>query len=99
MCLEFLSEALIGSAEVRYFRELVNIDLREDARQIRIPTLVMHARDDQSVPFEAGKELATLVPNARFEVVEGGHREGTASTSETRQIALDFLASLGKQDS
>lgn len=81
-----------GPNVARYFRVLQLIDLRKDARQIGIPTLVLHARDDQAVPLEAGKELAAIIPDSRFTVVEGGHREGTASTAETRQLVLDFLS-------
>jgi len=83
-----------GKNVARYMRSLAQIDLREEARQIKVPTLVLHARDDESFPLEGGKELAALIPGARFMIVEGGHREGTASTAETRQIALDFLATL-----
>jgi len=63
-----------------------------EARQIQIPTRVLHARDDQSTPLDAGKELAAIIPLSRFSIVERGHREGTASTSETRQLVLDFLS-------
>lgn len=46
-------------------------DIRELAPQIRIPTLVLHCRGDRRVPFEAGMELAGLIPNARFVPLEG----------------------------
>lgn len=83
-----------GPNVARYFQVLQQVDLREEARQIGIPTLVLHARDDHAVPLEAGKELAAIIPNSRFAVVEGGHREGTASTAETRRLVLDFLAEM-----
>lgn len=82
-----------GPNVARYFRTLEGIDLRKEAEQISVPVLVLHARDDVVVPLEAGKELAAIIPQARFTIVEGGHREGTASTSETRQLVLDFLSS------
>ena len=34
--------------------------------QVRVPTLVLHARGDEIVPFEAGKKLAAEIPNAEF---------------------------------
>ena len=83
-----------GSNVARYFRELGQFDVRKEARQISVPTLVLHARDDQIVPLTLGKELAATIPDSRFTVVEGGHREGTASTSDTRQLVLDFLSKL-----
>jgi pimeloyl-ACP methyl ester carboxylesterase/DNA-binding CsgD family transcriptional regulator len=33
---------------------------------VRVPTLVLHARHDEIVPFEAGKRLAAEIPNAEF---------------------------------
>ncbi|GEL19500.1 alpha/beta fold hydrolase [Pseudonocardia asaccharolytica] len=34
--------------------------------QVRVPTLVAHARDEVSVPFEEGRLLATRIPDARL---------------------------------
>ena len=36
-----------------------------------MPTLIIHRRGDLAVPFENGREMATLIPGARFMVVEG----------------------------
>jgi len=34
--------------------------------QVRVPTLVMHSRDDARVPFDQGRRLAAGIPGARF---------------------------------
>ena len=34
--------------------------------QVKVPTLVMHARQDARVPFEAGRRMAAGIPGARF---------------------------------
>jgi class 3 adenylate cyclase/pimeloyl-ACP methyl ester carboxylesterase len=34
--------------------------------QVRVPTLVMHSRDDARVPFDQGRRLAGGIPGARF---------------------------------
>ncbi len=34
--------------------------------QITVPTLVLHAREDGQVPFELGRQVAALIPGARF---------------------------------
>ena len=34
--------------------------------QVKVPTLVMHARDDARVPFESGRRVAAGIPGARF---------------------------------
>lgn len=47
--------------EVRY-----DIDVTELARQVAVPTMVMHARHDAVVPFEEGRLLASVIPDARL---------------------------------
>ena len=47
------------------------IDVRPLLRQVRVPTLVLHNRHDAVVPFEAGRELATSIPDARFVPLDG----------------------------
>ena len=42
------------------------VDVRALLSQVRVPTLVLHARHDEAVPFSAGKMLATEIPNAEF---------------------------------
>jgi DNA-binding NarL/FixJ family response regulator len=41
-----------------------------EARELNVPTLVLHARDDALVPFSEGRRLATLIPGARFVPLE-----------------------------
>lgn len=41
-------------------------DFTELARAVRVPTLVMHSRDDRAVPFSEGRQLAALIPGAEF---------------------------------
>jgi len=39
--------------------------------QVKVPTLVMHCRNDARVPFEAGRRLAARIPGAHFVPLEG----------------------------
>ena len=43
-----------------------NIDVIDLLPQVSAPTLIFHSRDDAQVPFEQGRELAMLIPNAKF---------------------------------
>jgi len=47
-------------------RTFYGIDVRELATQVRVPTLVLHARHDAAIPFDEGRMLAELIPTARF---------------------------------
>jgi class 3 adenylate cyclase/pimeloyl-ACP methyl ester carboxylesterase len=42
------------------------IDVRAILPTVRIPTLVLHRRNDALVPVELGRDLAAQIPNAKF---------------------------------
>jgi len=46
------------------------IDVRELARQVVQPSLVLHAKDELRVPFEEGRLMAAMIPNARLVPLE-----------------------------
>lgn len=46
------------------------VDVRELAKTVKTPTLVIHSRNDAAVPFEEGRLTATLIPGARFVSLE-----------------------------
>ena len=48
-----------------------NIDVRELAKTIQTPTLVVDRRDDVLVSFKRGRALAAMIPGARFVPMEG----------------------------
>jgi pimeloyl-ACP methyl ester carboxylesterase/DNA-binding CsgD family transcriptional regulator len=50
---------------------LYQLDVSALAARIKVPTLVMHTRHDARVPFEEGRQLAALIPSARFVPLEG----------------------------
>jgi pimeloyl-ACP methyl ester carboxylesterase/DNA-binding CsgD family transcriptional regulator len=43
-----------------------NVDVRESARKIKCPVLIVHAERDAVVPIEEGRLLAGLIPDSRF---------------------------------
>lgn len=50
----------------KFFSEFLRINVCEQATQVQVPTLVLHAQEDGSIPFKEGRSLATLIPNAKF---------------------------------
>jgi pimeloyl-ACP methyl ester carboxylesterase/DNA-binding CsgD family transcriptional regulator len=42
------------------------IDVCDLATQVQVPTLVLHAQAEARIPFEQGRLLASLIPNAQF---------------------------------
>jgi pimeloyl-ACP methyl ester carboxylesterase/DNA-binding CsgD family transcriptional regulator len=54
----------------RLIAEFHQIDVRDLAAKVSVPTLVLHARHDARIPYEEGRLLATLIPDARFVTLE-----------------------------
>ena len=54
----------------RMERAFYHIDVTDLALQVTVPTLVLHARHDAAIPFEEGRRLAALIPDARFVPLE-----------------------------
>ena len=65
-------------------------DVREAARKIRCPTLVMHVSRDTVVPIEIGRQLATLIPNCRFVQIDGENHMPLADEPAWPQIVAEI---------
>jgi len=65
----------------------------EQIRDIQVPTLVMHARDDTLISFEQGEFTAKNIPGAQFIPMEkGGHLAMMMKiNAEAREKLLEFL--------
>ncbi len=50
----------------RNLEAAAEVDVTELLAQVAVPTLVMHARDEVRVPFDAGRQMAAGIPGARF---------------------------------
>jgi len=68
------------------------LDIRDLLPKVRVPTLVMHARDDRIVPIELGREIASGIRGAQFVSRDGGHVPvEPGAMDEMRRIATAFL--------
>ncbi len=56
---------------VRLRKAMDEIDISDLLPQVKVPTLVMHRRDDAMVPFEQGRQLAAGIKGARLVALEG----------------------------
>jgi len=57
----------------RFMEAFAVIDVRHRLGQLRAPTLVLHSRGDQRIPFRLGRELAAGIPSARFVPLESSN--------------------------
>lgn len=63
-----ISTSAVNAARLE--SEMHRTDVRALAPLVRVPTLVIHSREDAAVPFEEGRLLASLIPNAQFAALE-----------------------------
>lgn len=53
-------------------------DFSDIARGITVPTLVVHGKEDRAVPYEEGRRLASLIPDAEFVTLDSANHILTA---------------------
>lgn len=71
-----------------------SVDVRELLPQVRVPTLVLHASQDQIAPLSQGKYLASRIPGARFIELDSCNHvllEHEPAWHEFRQAVLEFI--------
>jgi pimeloyl-ACP methyl ester carboxylesterase/DNA-binding CsgD family transcriptional regulator len=74
----------------------LELELFSDARPylagVTMPTLVLHRRGDRAVPIARGRELASLLPNARFVALSGdSHLPHVDDQRELHRALAGFL--------
>jgi pimeloyl-ACP methyl ester carboxylesterase/DNA-binding winged helix-turn-helix (wHTH) protein len=62
--------AMSGDTAVRLRMATSDIDIVDLLPKVSAPTLILHSRHDNAVPFEEGRRLASAIPNARFVALE-----------------------------
>lgn len=84
-------------AAVALARMVQQIDVRDILPTIRVPTLVLHRRDDQAVPLEEGQYIADHVPGARFIALPGADHWPWIGDQRAVEEIQEFLT--GMRDS
>ena len=62
--------AMSAEVAVRLRNATADIDIVDLLPRVSTPTLILHSRYDNAVPFEEGRRLASSIPNARFVALE-----------------------------
>jgi pimeloyl-ACP methyl ester carboxylesterase/DNA-binding winged helix-turn-helix (wHTH) protein len=83
-----------GGAEA-LTRMNASIDVRAILPSVRVPTLVLHRKDDRTLLAEEGRYMASLIPNARYEEVPGAdHLPFVGDQDDLLQPVSSFLLAL-----
>ena len=70
----------------------LNNDVREHARRVQCPTLVIHGDEDRRVPLAKGREIHALVPGAKsLTIGGGGHVTAVRDPVVFNEAVRDFV--------
>jgi pimeloyl-ACP methyl ester carboxylesterase/DNA-binding CsgD family transcriptional regulator len=78
--------------------EMHRTDVRHLAPLITVPTLVIHPRNDAAVPFQEGRLLAALIPNAQFVALESNNHLLTEHEPAWAKFVATFHNFLNSDD-
>ena len=79
---------------VRNLQAIGEADVSSLLSEVKVPTLVMHARHDARIPFESGRRMAAGIPGARFVPLEGRNHimlEGDPALTRFLEELRSFL--------
>ena len=82
--------AIDGDVAAELYELARDVDVVDDLTAITAPALVLHRRRSKSVPHQLGQKVAALLPDARFEGLDG------RSHNLWRERPQDALDALGR---
>jgi pimeloyl-ACP methyl ester carboxylesterase len=93
-----LREALDNTpqyAALNTLRTLTSVDLRDIAREINKPTLIIVGEEDTMLPVSKSKELSRLIKNSRMVIVpDAGHCVMLEQSENVNKIMNKFICTL-----
>ena len=94
--IDALSRYKRHSADADTAAAFLELELNGDARpylsRLTMPTLVLHRRGDRAVPIARGRQLAAMLPDARFIALGGdSHLPHTDDQREVQRALAGFL--------
>ena len=93
------AEKKFGSVEYRSlspimkesYKKIVNEDLREDAKRITNPTLIVEGEADKTTPLSEAQVYLQSLQNGRLQCMQGGHFAFAEHPFEFNLIVEEFL--------
>ena len=73
-------------------------DVREAARKIKCPVLIVHPERDRSVPIKEGRLLASLIPHCRFVQLDSENHMPLADEPAWSQLVAQVRGFLAEPD-
>jgi pimeloyl-ACP methyl ester carboxylesterase len=88
---QILKAPISFKAMVGQFRSVLKFDTYDRLAQIKVPTLVLHGKQDILIPPENGSILAKAIPNAKLVYFENSAHGLVEDVDKVISVLLDFL--------
>jgi pimeloyl-ACP methyl ester carboxylesterase/DNA-binding CsgD family transcriptional regulator len=83
---------------VKLMRARSQVDVYDLLPQIRVPTLIVHARDDEAIPFSQARILAGEIPGARLVSLDSRNHILLEQEPAWRRFQEEILAFMGEEN-
>jgi len=70
------------------FSNIISEDLKDYAKMIDVPTLIIWGKDDTQTPLADGKTFNNLIPNSQLQIIDGGHFIHQEKPNEVASLIL-----------
>ena len=86
-----LRQSVAPEMAAKFLQFQASVDLRDSLSQISVPTLVLARRGVKSIPIDAAKTVAAMIPQARFVALEGDAGHGYFGDTSYLSAIGEFL--------
>jgi pimeloyl-ACP methyl ester carboxylesterase/DNA-binding CsgD family transcriptional regulator len=93
---DLLRAAASADIAVRTLEIGWNLDVREAARNLKCPVLVLHPARDGIVPIEEGRMLVRLIPGSRFVEIDSDNHTPLADEPSWPRVVSEVRSFLGE---
>lgn len=82
----------LSPIEKESYKLIVNEDLTDCARRLKMPTLLVYGRDDMTTPpDEEGRIFNGCIQGSRLEIIDGGHFCFCENSQKFNSLMLNFF--------
>ncbi len=86
------SDMLVVPELEETFKKVVSQDVRDDAAQLSVPTLLIYADHDLAVPIKHGIAYKKLIQNSQLEIIhQASHFVHHDQPAKVTKLIMDFL--------
>lgn len=96
---ELQRESVSAGNAARIFEAIGELDVADVLPELKVPTIVLHSKFDAMVPFEEGRKLASMIPDARFIPLESSNHILLRSEPAWERFRNEVNSFLGRANS